>query len=154
MGPAPPSFPYAIQCQVSLAFVLTNGGKKGTLGVQTLHPPATEPDGPSSLLTRKEETARNLVNDKREILAQRQRYEHYSVVVEEVGSPAPNRALGDCLCPAPFNLCFCCSQVPIQPGEALPYRGDDYEDEYDDTYDGNQVGANDADSDDELISRR
>lgn len=76
---------------------------------------------------RKEETARNLVNDKREILAQRQRYEHYSVVVEE---------------------------VPIQPGEALPYRGDDYEDEYDDTYDGNQVGANDADSDDELISRR
>lgn len=30
----------------------------------------------------------------------------------------------------------------------------DYEDEYDDTYDGNQVGANDADSDDELISRR
>uniref|UniRef100_A0A8C2QYT8 CUE domain-containing protein n=1 Tax=Capra hircus TaxID=9925 RepID=A0A8C2QYT8_CAPHI len=27
-------------------------------------------------------------------------------------------------------------------------------DEYDDTYDGNQVGANDADSDDELISRR
>ncbi|CAJ0945019.1 unnamed protein product [Ranitomeya imitator] len=30
----------------------------------------------------------------------------------------------------------------------------DYDDEYDDTYDGNQVGANDADSDDELISRR
>ncbi|KAM4808550.1 activating signal cointegrator 1 complex subunit 2 isoform 2-T2 [Rhinophrynus dorsalis] len=32
--------------------------------------------------------------------------------------------------------------------------GADYDDEYDDTYDGNQVGANDADSDDELISRR
>ena len=46
------------------------------------------------------------------------------------------------------------SQVPLQPGEGSPYRGDDYEDEYDDTYDGNQVGANDADSDDELISRR
>ncbi|XP_069850667.1 activating signal cointegrator 1 complex subunit 2 isoform X4 [Dipodomys merriami] len=69
---------------------------------------------------RKEENTRSLVNDKREVVAQRQRYEQYSVVVEE-------------------------------PGE---YRGDDYEDEYDDTYDGNQIGANDADSDDELISRR
>lgn len=76
---------------------------------------------------RKEETARSLLNDKREVAAQRQRYEQYSVVVEE---------------------------VPLQPGEGLSYRGDDYEDEYDDTYDGNQVGANDADSDDELISRR
>ncbi|XP_047683026.1 activating signal cointegrator 1 complex subunit 2 isoform X2 [Prionailurus viverrinus] len=76
---------------------------------------------------RKEENTRNLLNDKREVVAQRQRYEQYSVVVEE---------------------------VPLQPGEGLPYRGDDYEDEYDDTYDGNQVGANDADSDDELISRR
>ncbi|XP_011218506.1 activating signal cointegrator 1 complex subunit 2 isoform X5 [Ailuropoda melanoleuca] len=76
---------------------------------------------------RKEENTRSLVNDKREVAAQRQRYEQYSVVVEE---------------------------VPLQPGEGLPYRGDDYEDEYDDTYDGNQVGANDADSDDELISRR
>ncbi|XP_014397994.1 PREDICTED: activating signal cointegrator 1 complex subunit 2 isoform X3 [Myotis brandtii] len=76
---------------------------------------------------RKEENARSLLNDKREVAAQRQRYEQYSVVVEE---------------------------VPLQPGEGLSYRGDDYEDEYDDTYDGNQVGANDADSDDELISRR
>ncbi|MXQ94288.1 hypothetical protein E5288_WYG007330 [Bos mutus] len=59
---------------------------------------------------RKEESARSLLNDKREVL--------------------------------------------LQPGEGSPYRGDDYEDEYDDTYDGNQVGANDADSDDELISRR
>ncbi|XP_022378479.1 activating signal cointegrator 1 complex subunit 2 isoform X1 [Enhydra lutris kenyoni] len=77
--------------------------------------------------TRQEENTRSLLNDKREVVAQRQRYEQYSVVVEE---------------------------VPLQPGEGLPYRGDDYEDEYDDTYDGNQVGANDADSDDELISRR
>uniref|UniRef100_A0A667I9Q9 Activating signal cointegrator 1 complex subunit 2 n=1 Tax=Lynx canadensis TaxID=61383 RepID=A0A667I9Q9_LYNCA len=77
--------------------------------------------------SRKEENTRSLLNDKREVVAQRQRYEQYSVVVEE---------------------------VPLQPGEGLPYRGDDYEDEYDDTYDGNQVGANDADSDDELISRR
>ncbi|XP_041584956.1 activating signal cointegrator 1 complex subunit 2 isoform X4 [Vulpes lagopus] len=76
---------------------------------------------------RKEENTRSLLNDKREVVAQRQRYEQYSVVVEE---------------------------VPLQPGEGLPYRSDDYEDEYDDTYDGNQVGANDADSDDELISRR
>ncbi|KAF6080544.1 activating signal cointegrator 1 complex subunit 2 [Phyllostomus discolor] len=72
---------------------------------------------------RKGESTRSLVNDKREVVAQRQRYEQYSVVVEE-------------------------------PGEGLSYRGDDYEDEYDDTYDGNQVGANDADSDDELISCR
>ncbi|XP_036209523.1 activating signal cointegrator 1 complex subunit 2 isoform X2 [Myotis myotis] len=76
---------------------------------------------------RKEENARSLLNDKRAVAAQRQRYEQYSAVVEE---------------------------VPLQPGEGLSYRGDDYEDEYDDTYDGNQVGANDADSDDELISRR
>ncbi|XP_062038472.1 activating signal cointegrator 1 complex subunit 2 isoform X7 [Lepus europaeus] len=73
---------------------------------------------------RKQENTRSLVNDKRAVAAQRQRYEQYSVVVEE---------------------------VPLQPGD---YQGDDYEDEYDDTYDGNQVGANDADSDDELISRR
>lgn len=73
---------------------------------------------------RKEETVRSLVNDKQAVVAQWQRYQKYSVVVEE---------------------------VPLQPGE---YQADDYEDEYDDTYDGNQVGANDADSDDELISRR
>ncbi|XP_030890710.1 activating signal cointegrator 1 complex subunit 2 isoform X3 [Leptonychotes weddellii] len=76
---------------------------------------------------RKEENTRSLLNDKRDVVVQRQRYEQYRVVVEE---------------------------VPLQPGEGLSYRGDDYEDEYDDTYDGNQVGANDADSDDELISRR
>ncbi|GAB1295755.1 Activating signal cointegrator 1 complex subunit 2 [Apodemus speciosus] len=72
----------------------------------------------------KEENVRSLVNDKQAVVAQWQRYQKYSVVVEE---------------------------VPLQPGE---YQADDYEDEYDDTYDGNQVGANDADSDDELISRR
>nr|XP_045369857.1 activating signal cointegrator 1 complex subunit 2 [Camelus bactrianus] len=75
----------------------------------------------------KGENTRSLVNDKREVLAQRQRYEQYSGVL---------------------------GGVPLQPGEGSPYHGDDYEDEYDDTYDGNQVGANDADSDDELISRR
>ncbi|KAM9178885.1 activating signal cointegrator 1 complex subunit 2 isoform 2-T3 [Mergus octosetaceus] len=75
---------------------------------------------------REKETTRSLLNDKRLIAEQKERYSQYSVVVEE---------------------------VPVQPGEAQLYR-EDYEDEYDDTYDGNQVGANDADSDDELISRR
>ncbi|KAM8797844.1 activating signal cointegrator 1 complex subunit 2 [Eudromia elegans] len=75
---------------------------------------------------REKDTTRSLLNDKRLIAEQRERYSHYSVVVEE---------------------------VPVQQGEAQLYR-EDYEDEYDDTYDGNQVGANDADSDDELISRR
>lgn len=75
---------------------------------------------------REKDTTRSLLNDKRLVAEQRQRYSHYSLVVEE---------------------------VPVQPGEAQLY-GEDYEDEYDDTYDGNQVGANDADSDDELISRR
>ncbi|XP_068886978.1 activating signal cointegrator 1 complex subunit 2 [Aphelocoma coerulescens] len=74
---------------------------------------------------REKDTTRSLVNDKRLVTEQRERYSQYSVVVEE---------------------------LPLEPGAAQPYE--DYEDEYDDTYDGNQVGANDADSDDELISRR
>nr|XP_021392991.1 activating signal cointegrator 1 complex subunit 2 [Lonchura striata domestica] len=74
---------------------------------------------------REKDTTRSLVNDKRLVAEQRQRYSQYSVVLEE---------------------------LPLQPGAAQPFE--DYEDEYDDTYDGNQVGANDADSDDELISRR
>nr|XP_025963903.1 activating signal cointegrator 1 complex subunit 2 isoform X1 [Dromaius novaehollandiae]XP_025963904.1 activating signal cointegrator 1 complex subunit 2 isoform X1 [Dromaius novaehollandiae]XP_025963905.1 activating signal cointegrator 1 complex subunit 2 isoform X1 [Dromaius novaehollandiae]XP_025963907.1 activating signal cointegrator 1 complex subunit 2 isoform X1 [Dromaius novaehollandiae]XP_025963908.1 activating signal cointegrator 1 complex subunit 2 isoform X1 [Dromaius novaeholland len=75
---------------------------------------------------REKDTTRSLLNDKRLIAEQKERYSQYSVVVEE---------------------------VPVQQGEAQFYK-EDYEDEYDDTYDGNQVGANDADSDDELISRR
>ncbi|NXY77859.1 ASCC2 protein, partial [Glareola pratincola] len=74
---------------------------------------------------REKDTTRSLLNDKRLVAEQKERYSQYSVIVEE---------------------------VPVQPGEAQLYE--DYEDEYDDTYDGNQVGANDADSDDELISRR
>ncbi|NWX37964.1 ASCC2 protein, partial [Notiomystis cincta] len=74
---------------------------------------------------REKDTTRSLVNDKRLVTEQRERYSQYSVVLEE---------------------------LPLEPGAAQPYE--DYEDEYDDTYDGNQVGANDADSDDELISRR
>ncbi|NWX17407.1 ASCC2 protein, partial [Aegotheles bennettii] len=75
---------------------------------------------------REKDTTRSLLNDKRVVAEQRERYSQYSVVVEE---------------------------IPVQPGDPQLY-GEDYEDEYDDTYDGNQVGANDADSDDELISRR
>ncbi|XP_062360144.1 activating signal cointegrator 1 complex subunit 2 isoform X3 [Cinclus cinclus] len=77
---------------------------------------------------REKDTTRSLVNDKRLVREQRQRYSQYSVVLQE---------------------------LPLQPGAAQDCEGyEDYEDEYDDTYDGNQVGANDADSDDELISRR
>ncbi|XP_067163057.1 activating signal cointegrator 1 complex subunit 2 isoform X1 [Apteryx mantelli] len=75
---------------------------------------------------REKDTTKSLLNDKRLIAEQKERYSQYSVIVEE---------------------------VPVQQGEAQLYK-EDYEDEYDDTYDGNQVGANDADSDDELISRR
>nr|XP_020656459.1 activating signal cointegrator 1 complex subunit 2 isoform X1 [Pogona vitticeps]XP_020656460.1 activating signal cointegrator 1 complex subunit 2 isoform X1 [Pogona vitticeps]XP_020656461.1 activating signal cointegrator 1 complex subunit 2 isoform X1 [Pogona vitticeps] len=71
-------------------------------------------------------TTESLLNDKSLVTEQRERYNQYSIVVEE---------------------------VPV-PSGAGPGYCDDYEDEYDDTYDGNQVGANDADSDDELISRR
>ncbi|MEE6510071.1 hypothetical protein FKM82_029138 [Ascaphus truei] len=67
---------------------------------------------------RKQPSAAQLLADKSEIFAQRERYSQYSVIMEE---------------------------RPV---------GVDYDDEYDDTYDGSQVGANDADSDDELISRR
>ncbi|XP_063171434.1 activating signal cointegrator 1 complex subunit 2 [Candoia aspera] len=71
-------------------------------------------------------TTKSLLNDKRLVKEQRERYSQYSVIVEEVPEPSG------------WNL----------------FSQEDYEDEYDDTYDGNQVGANDADSDDELISRR
>ncbi|XP_009997781.1 PREDICTED: activating signal cointegrator 1 complex subunit 2 isoform X2 [Chaetura pelagica] len=74
---------------------------------------------------REKDTTRSLLNDKRLVAEQKERYQQYSLVVEE---------------------------IPLQPGQEQLYG--DYEDEYDDTYDGNQVGANDADSDDELISRR
>ncbi|KFP48963.1 Activating signal cointegrator 1 complex subunit 2, partial [Cathartes aura] len=75
---------------------------------------------------RQKDTTRSLLNDKRLVAEQKERYSQYSMIVEE---------------------------IPVQQGDAQLYK-EDYEDEYDDTYDGNQVGANDADSDDELISRR
>ncbi|XP_029475339.1 activating signal cointegrator 1 complex subunit 2 isoform X2 [Rhinatrema bivittatum] len=75
---------------------------------------------------RKGEDTKSFLNDKNLIAEQRERYSQYSVIVEE---------------------------IPVDASTTQFYK-DDYEDEYDDTYDGNQVGANDVDSDDELISRR
>ncbi|ELK31510.1 Activating signal cointegrator 1 complex subunit 2 [Myotis davidii] len=90
-----------------------------------------------------------------EVGAGLQGYEQYRVVVEEVvpGCRVVVEEVGTGL-QGYEQYCVVVEEVPLQPGEGLSYRGDDYEDEYDDTYDGNQVGANDADSDDELISRR
>ncbi|XP_078523334.1 activating signal cointegrator 1 complex subunit 2 [Lissotriton helveticus] len=75
---------------------------------------------------RRGENTRQFLNDRSLVEEQRARYHEYSMIVEE---------------------------VPIEEGAGQMFK-DDYEDEYDDTYDGNQVGANDADADDELISRR
>lgn len=72
-------------------------------------------------------TTKSLLNDKRLVAEQKERYTQYSVVVDE---------------------------ETVEPSGGSLFFQNDYEDEYDDTYDGNQVGANDADSDDELISRR
>uniref|UniRef100_A0AAY4CRV2 CUE domain-containing protein n=1 Tax=Denticeps clupeoides TaxID=299321 RepID=A0AAY4CRV2_9TELE len=74
---------------------------------------------------------RALLEDKQHISEQRARYQAYETVVDE---------------------------VPIGTNESgetgAAYVADDYEDEYDDTYDINQVGANDLDEDDDLLSRR
>lgn len=76
---------------------------------------------------RKGENTRDMLNDKQHIAEQRDRYQAYETVVDE---------------------------VVIEPGESpAAYGLDDYEDEYDDTYDMNQVGANDLDGD-SLLNRR
>ncbi|KAF7648172.1 hypothetical protein LDENG_00160980, partial [Lucifuga dentata] len=76
---------------------------------------------------RKDESARQMLNDKRHVAEQRARYQAYQTVVDE---------------------------VVIEPGNsAASYSLDDYDDEYDDTYDMNQVGANDLDGD-SLLNRR
>ncbi|NWW78870.1 ASCC2 protein, partial [Climacteris rufus] len=81
---------------------------------------------------REQPSTRTLLNDKRPVEEQRERYSRYRLVLQELPpGPAPG-----------------CEDY----GDYEGYEG--YEDEYDDTYDGNQVGANDADSDDELIARR
>ncbi|KAJ8286154.1 hypothetical protein GJAV_G00035140 [Gymnothorax javanicus] len=72
-------------------------------------------------------SGRDLLDDKRHIAEQRSRYLAYDTVTEE---------------------------VPVNAGEGAAYVTDDYDDEYDDTYDVNQVGANDLDEDDDLLSRR
>ncbi|XP_051888149.1 activating signal cointegrator 1 complex subunit 2 [Pristis pectinata] len=74
---------------------------------------------------KKGENAKALLDDKTHIAQQKERYNAYSIVVEN---------------------------VPVEDGGQ--FYADGYDDEYDDTYDVNQIGANDVDSDDELISRR
>ncbi|XP_058230967.1 activating signal cointegrator 1 complex subunit 2 [Hemibagrus wyckioides] len=80
---------------------------------------------------RQGESVRDMLNDKQHINDQRDRYRSYQTVVDE---------------------------VPIATDQSGnhddAYLIDDYDDEYDDTYDINQVGANDLDEDDELLSRR
>nr|XP_057926186.1 activating signal cointegrator 1 complex subunit 2 [Doryrhamphus excisus]XP_057926188.1 activating signal cointegrator 1 complex subunit 2 [Doryrhamphus excisus]XP_057926189.1 activating signal cointegrator 1 complex subunit 2 [Doryrhamphus excisus] len=75
---------------------------------------------------KKDEDARELLDDKRHVSEQRARYHAYQTVVDEV------------------------DEVVAQAGD---YALDDYDDEYDDTYDMNQVGANDLDGD-SLLNRR
>ncbi|XP_072520566.1 activating signal cointegrator 1 complex subunit 2 isoform X2 [Salminus brasiliensis] len=80
---------------------------------------------------RQGESVREMLNDKRHVDEQRERYQSYQTVVDEV----------------PI--------APDQPGnQGGAYAFDDYDDEYDDTYDINQVGANDLDEDDEMLNRR
>ncbi|XP_056602614.1 activating signal cointegrator 1 complex subunit 2 [Triplophysa dalaica] len=74
---------------------------------------------------RQGESARATLNDKQHIDEQRERYQAYETVVDE---------------------------IPIADHNAFDL--DDYDDEYDDTYDINQIGANDLDEEDELLSRR
>ncbi|KAA0716762.1 Activating signal cointegrator 1 complex subunit 2 ASC-1 complex subunit p100 [Triplophysa tibetana] len=74
---------------------------------------------------RQGESARATLNDKQHIDEQRERYQAYETVVDE---------------------------IPISDHNAFDL--DDYDDEYDDTYDINQIGANDLDEEDELLNRR
>lgn len=82
------------------------------------------------LNARKVENTRSLLNDKREVVAQRQRYEQYSVVVEEVGVLRPldprwagkaGRPLG----PTDPHFCHCrchCSQERACPTMVITTR--------------------------------
>lgn len=79
---------------------------------------------------RQGESARATLNDKRHIEEQRERYQAYQTVVDEI--PIENNPSGG---HSAFDL-------------------GDYDDEYDDTYDVNQIGANDLDEEDELLNRR
>ncbi|XP_073696359.1 activating signal cointegrator 1 complex subunit 2 [Garra rufa] len=76
------------------------------------------------------ESVRAMLDDKQHIEEQRERYQAYQTVVDEI--PITNDS-GD------GNNAF---------------GPDDYDDEYDDTYDINQIGANDLDEEDELLNRR
>lgn len=92
-----------------------------------LGPSCSQPSKPDGFLSlccprppaaRKEENTRSLLNDKRDVVAQRQRYEQYSVVVEEVRAPGRRGgghwpALGpsaphSCACRCPCSLARAC----------------------------------------------
>lgn len=83
------------------------------------------------MCVRQGESVCDMLNDKLHINDQRDRYRSYQTVVDEV--PIATDQFSN-------------------PGNT--YLIDEYDDEYDDTYDINQVGANDLDKDDELLSRR
>ncbi|XP_051981085.1 activating signal cointegrator 1 complex subunit 2-like [Xyrauchen texanus] len=80
---------------------------------------------------RQGESVRATLNDKQHIEEQRARYQAYQIVVDEI--PITTDPYGD-----------------RDNAVAMDY----YDDEYDDTYDVNQIGANDLDEEDELLSRR
>lgn len=85
----------------------------------------SKPDGFPSCLpavppaSRKEENTRSLVNDKREVAEQRQRYEQYSVVVEEVGGPGPP-GRGEPATPGPSGPHSCHCRCPYSLARACP----------------------------------
>lgn len=80
---------------------------------------------------RQGESVRATLDDKQHIEEQRERYQAYQTVVDEI--PITNEPSGD---------------------RDNAFGLDDYDDEYDDTYDINQIGANDLDEEDELLNRR
>lgn len=74
---------------------------------------------------------RATLDDKQHIEEQRERYQAYQTVVDEI--PIENDPSRD---------------------HDNAFGTYDYDDEYDDTYDVNQIGANDLDEEDELLNRR
>uniref|UniRef100_A0A8C2PN88 Activating signal cointegrator 1 complex subunit 2 n=1 Tax=Cyprinus carpio TaxID=7962 RepID=A0A8C2PN88_CYPCA len=80
---------------------------------------------------RQRESVRATLDDKQHIEEQRERYQAYQTVVDEI--PIENDPSRD---------------------RDNAFGTYDYDDEYDDTYDVNQIGANDLDEEDELLNRR
>lgn len=84
-----------------------------------------------SAFFRQRESVRATLDDKQHIEEQRERYQAYQTVVDEI--PIENDPSRD---------------------RDNAFGTYDYDDEYDDTYDVNQIGANDLDEEDELLNRR